>query len=280
MTGTPGFGARLVAARAARGPLCVGVDPSPALLAAWGLPDDATGVASFCETVTGALAGEVAVVKPQSAFFERHGSAGVAVLEELLAGLRGAGALALLDVKRGDIGSTAAAYADSWFGARAPLAADAVTLSPYLGTGALDPVFDAAAAAGAGVFVVALSSNPEGASVQGARGADGRTVGAAVLAAVAARNAGAVPLGSVGAVVGATLGPLGAGVELAVNGPLLAPGIGAQGARPADLPAVFGDALGLVLPSVSRAVLAAGPDRSALRTAAARTRDELAAVLG
>ncbi len=271
------FGARLTGARATRGPLCVGIDPSAALLAAWGLPDDATGLASFCDTVVTALAGDVAVLKPQSAFFERHGSAGVAVLEWTVAAARAAGALVLLDVKRGDIGSTAAAYADAYLDPASPLAADALTVSPYLGVGALRPFFDAAARHAGGVFVVALSSNPEGAAVQQARGADGTTVGAAVLAAVAAANAGADPLGSVGAVVGATLDGL--DVDLAVNGPLLAPGLGAQGATAADLRRVFGGAAGLVLPSVSRSVLSAGPDPAALLSAALSTRDEVAAVL-
>ena len=287
MTAPTPFGARLAAARAARGPLCVGIDPSAALLGAWGLPDDATGLASFCRIAVDALAGAVAVLKPQSAFFERHGSAGIAVLEQTVAAARAAGALVLLDVKRGDIGSTAAAYAAAYLDPSSPLAADALTVSPYLGVGALRPFFDAAAATGGGVFVVALSSNPEGAAVQRARGADGVSVGAAVLAAVAAENAGAEPLGSVGAVVGATLGgPAGGGpaggdpVDLAVNGPLLAPGIGAQGATAADLRRVFGDAAGLVLPSVSRSVLEAGPDPAALLAAALHTRDEVAAVLG
>jgi orotidine-5'-phosphate decarboxylase len=272
------FGQRLAAARTDRGPLCVGIDPSAALLLAWGLTDDPAGLASFCDTVTGALAGEIAVLKPQSAFFERHGSAGIAELEQLTVAARAAGALVLLDVKRGDIGSTVQAYADAYLRAGAPLACDAITVSPYLGVEALRPVFDAATAGGGGVFVVALSSNPEGASVQQARAADGTTVGAGVLAAVAAENTGAVPLGSVGAVVGATLGGL--DVDLAVNGPLLAPGLGAQGAAAGDLRRVFGDAAGLVVASVSRSVLSAGPDPAALRTAALTVRDEVAAALG
>lgn len=276
--GATSFGARLTAARAARGPLCVGIDPSAALLRAWGLTDDPAGLVAFCDTVVTALAGEVAVLKPQSAFFERFGSAGIAVLERTVAAARAAGALVLLDVKRGDIGSTAQAYAEAYCDARSPLGVDALTVSPYLGVEALRPVFETAAAHGAGVFVVALSSNPEGALLQGARTADGPTVGASVLAAVARENVGASPLGSVGAVVGATLGSL--EVDLAVNGPLLAPGLGAQGATAADLRVVFGDASGLVLPSASRSVLGAGPDPTALRAAALRTRDEVATALG
>lgn len=274
---SPGFGARLVAARAARGPLCVGIDPSPALLGAWGLADDAAGLRSFVEICTGALAGEVAVLKPQSAFFERHGSAGIAVLESLVDAARAAGALVLLDVKRGDLGSTNAAYADAYLDPRSSLAADAITVSPYLGFAALRPLLDVAASHDAGVFVLAWSSNPEGAAVQGARTADGSTVGGSVLADVARENVGAVPLGGVGAVVGATRGRV--RIDPGINGALLAPGLGAQGATAADLRAVFGDAAGLVLPSASRSVLGAGPDPGALLAAARRTRDEVAAAL-
>jgi orotidine-5'-phosphate decarboxylase len=197
--------------------------------------------------------------------------------------------LTIADAKRGDIGSTMAAYADAFVGEGSPLAADAVTASPYLGFGSLRPLLDLATVTGRGVFVLALTSNPEGAQVQHARDVDGRTVAAHVLASVARANAGAQPLGSVGAVVGATVGagpgtvldgPGGAGAALEVNGPLLAPGIGAQGAGAADLATVFGSALRLVLPSSSREVLRAGPSPSGLREAARRTVDEVRAVVG
>ncbi|OEU96764.1 Orotidine 5'-phosphate decarboxylase [Streptomyces oceani] len=249
----------------ARGPLCVGIDPHPELLADWGLGDDVAGLERFCGTVVGALADQVAVLKPQSAFFERFGWRGVAVLERTVAEARGAGALVLLDVKRGDIGSTMAAYAGAYLDPAAPLFADAVTLSPYLGVGSLAPALDAARAAGAGVFVLALTSNPEGAAVQRAQTADGRTVAGAVLDELSRRNAEAAPLGSFGAVVGATVDdPVD---SLAINGPLLAPGLGAQGATPADLVRVFGGVVGNVLPSVSRDVLRAGPSPEGLRAA-------------
>ena len=159
-----------------RGPLCVGIDPHLPLLRDWGLPDDPAGLERFALTVVEALADRVAVVKPQSAFFERFGSRGIAVLERVLAGIRAAGALALLDVKRGDIGSTMAGYAGAYLDPASPLAADAITASPYLGFGSLRPLLDAAYAHGAGVFVLALTSNPEGAAVQRATGPDGRTV--------------------------------------------------------------------------------------------------------
>jgi orotidine-5'-phosphate decarboxylase len=266
------FGARLRAAMDERGPLCVGIDPHAALLHAWGLGDDVAGLETFTRTVVEALADRVAVLKPQSAFFERFGSKGVAVLEQAVADARAAGALVIMDAKRGDIGSTMAGYAAAYVDKNSPLASDAVTVSPYLGFGSLRPVLDLAAEHGAGVFVLALTSNPEGAEVQRAVTADGTEVAAAMLRHIAVENAGAAPLGSVGAVVGATLGDT--GVDLAVNGPLLAPGIGAQGATPADIPRVFGAAARNVVPSVSREILRHGPSVEALRESAARYADE------
>ncbi|MEU3187382.1 orotidine-5'-phosphate decarboxylase [Streptomyces sp. NPDC006923] len=272
------FGARLRRAMDTRGPLCVGIDPHGSLLRAWGLDDDIAGLERFTRTTVEALADRVAVLKPQSAFFERFGSRGVAVLEKAVEEARAAGALVLMDAKRGDIGSTMAAYAATYLDQDSPLFSDAVTVSPYLGFGSLRPALDAAAASGSGVFVLALTSNPEGAEVQRATAADGRSLAQLMLDHMAEENAGASPLGSVGAVVGATLGD--AGVDLAINGPLLAPGIGAQGATPRDLPGVFGAAVGNVVPSVSRGVLRHGPDTGALRAAAARFADEVRTAVG
>ncbi|MFC9327769.1 orotidine-5'-phosphate decarboxylase [Kitasatospora sp. NPDC057015] len=272
------FGTRLRHALDTRGQLCVGIDPHASLLAAWGLGDDIAGLETFSRTVVEALADRVAVLKPQAAFFERFGSRGVAVLEQSVADARAAGALVLMDAKRGDIGSTMAAYADAFLSPSSPLFSDAVTVSPYLGFGSLRPALDLARANGAGVFALALTSNPEGAEVQRAVGAGGETVAASVLRQLAAENAGAEPLGSFGAVVGATLAD--AGVDLAINGPLLAPGIGAQGATMADLPRVFGGAVRNVVPSVSRDVLKHGPSVPALREAALRFVEEYAAAVG
>lgn len=268
------FGARLDTVTRTRGSLCVGIDPHSSLLAAWGLPDSAEGAERFALTCVAALAGEVAVLKPQSAFFERFGSAGVAVLERTVCEARAAGALVLLDVKRGDIGSTMTAYAEAYLDPSAPLAVDAITAAPYLGVGALQPAFDLAAKHDAGVFVLALTSNPEGAAVQQARGGDGRSIGQLVADEVAARNSGAEPLGSLGLVVGATIGAT--DVDLSkVNGPILMPGVGAQGGTSDDVRRIAGAARA-VLPSVSREVLRAGPDAAALRDAARRYRDDFA----
>lgn len=272
------FGARLHRAMVERGPLCVGIDPHPELLARWGLSDDVVGLDRFTRTVVEALADRVAVVKPQSAFFERFGSHGVAVLESTIRQLREAGSLVLLDVKRGDIGSTVSAYASAYLDPSSPLYVDAVTASPYLGVGSLAPMFELAAAHGGGVFVLALTSNPEGGIVQRARSADGRTVAQLVIDEISQLNAGARPLGSFGLVVGATVGDTGHDLTR-VGGPLLAPGLGAQGATAADLRAVFGASLPAVLPSYSREVLNAGPDVAALRAAMDRVLADCRAVL-
>ncbi len=266
------FGARLRAALDKRGPLCVGIDPHPSLLSAWGLPDDPSGLARFTRTVVEALADRVAVTKPQSAFFERFGASGIAILESTIRQLREAGSLVLLDVKRGDIGSTAAAYADAYLDPASPLRADAITASPYLGFGSLTPMVEKAVATGAGMFVLALTSNPEGAAVQRARTPDGRTVAQTVIDAISQVNAGVRPLGDIGVVVGATLGETGHDLT-DLNGPVLAPGMGTQGGRPEDLRAVFGPDLSAVLPSYSREILAQGPSVAGLRAAFDRVLD-------
>ncbi|MFI5927896.1 orotidine-5'-phosphate decarboxylase [Micromonospora sp. NPDC051543] len=272
------FGTRLHRAVTERGPLCVGIDPHPGLLARWGLADDVDGLDRFARTVVDALGDRVAVVKPQSAFFERFGSRGVAILESTIRQLREAGSLVLLDVKRGDIGSTVSAYASAYLDPSSPLYVDAVTASPYLGVGSLAPMFELATKHGGGVFVLALTSNPEGAAVQRARTADGRTVAQTVIDEISQLNSGADPLGSFGLVVGATIGDTGHDLST-VGGPLLAPGLGAQGAGAADLRTVFGSSLAAVLPSYSREVLSAGPDTDALRAAADRVLVECRAVL-
>jgi len=268
-----GFGSRLRSAMDKRGPLCVGIDPHASLLAEWGLPDNAEGLERFTMAAVEALAGDIAMLKPQSAFFERHGSRGIAVLERALSEARLAGALVLLDVKRGDIGSTMQGYADAYLDPSSTLAVDAITVSPYLGFESLRPALGTAAEHGAGVFVLGLTSNPEGAQVQHAHNGD-RLVAQEMLDAIRAENAGSEPMGSVGAVVGANLASLAA--DVAVNGPLLAPGFGAQGGTLDDVRRLFADVLPYVVPTSSRDVLRHGPDVTTLRDAARRTRDAVA----
>jgi orotidine-5'-phosphate decarboxylase len=251
------FGARLHAAMQDRGPLCAGIDPHAGLLRGWGLDDDVAGLERFALTAAELLAPRVCVVKPQSAFYERFGSRGIAVLERLVTACREAGALVLLDVKRGDIGSTSQAYADAYLDPTAPLAVDAITASPYLGFGSLDPMVHMARKHDAGIFVLALTSNPEGAEVQGAR-TDRGAVADVVLGHLRELNAGAEPLGSFGAVVGATIDR--GEHDLDINGPVLAPGFGAQGGTLDDLRRIFGTEVGRVLPATSRELLQAGPE--------------------
>ena len=275
------FGDKVAAAVVETGPLCAGIDPSSALLASWGLPDDAGGLRSFCDACVQGFAGAVAVVKPQVAFFERHGSAGLAELERLIAEATAADLIVIADAKRGDIDSTAAAYADAWLGDASPLAADAVTVHPYLGLGALAPLVQLAAASGRGVLVVARSSNPEGRALQQAVTAAGTGVEDMLLAEIAGLNGSPeVPTGTVGAVVGATLAPSSFALSQ-LGGVILAPGLGAQGAGPADIAARFaGCRPGTVLPSSSRGLLNRGPDPADLRESARSLNRELVVAMG
>lgn len=279
------FGQRLRAATQQHGPLCAGIDPHRALLESWGLAYDLDGLRSFTQACVDAFGGHVGVVKPQSAFFEVFGSAGVAVLETAVTALRERGTVVILDAKRGDIGTTMDAYAEAFLGKDAVDAPDAITVSPYLGYGSLRPAINLAEETGRGVFVLALTSNPEGAQVQHAV-RDGRSVAGSIVDGATADNAAARDrgeLGHVGLVVGATVGTAvqDLGLDLAaMGGPILAPGVGAQGGTSDDLRRVFGDALPQVLPASSREVLSAGPDVAALRGQAARTNEALAALLG
>lgn len=268
------FGDKLAAAMAGKGQLCVGIDPHPALLSAWGLPDSAEGLRSFSHTVLEAVAPLAAAVKPQVALYERHGSAGLAVLEELLLSARQGQVLSIADAKRGDIGSTMAAYADAWLRDGSALAADSVTLSPYLGFESLRPALDLAAANNRGIFVLALTSNPEGAAVQHVGGSS--SVAKSIVEAAARENLryAEASLGSVGLVIGATVGRAleTLGIDLTeLNGPILAPGLGAQGATGADIAASFGSSFKHVLATSSRGILAAGPDPAALVAATKQT---------
>jgi orotidine-5'-phosphate decarboxylase len=272
------FGARLREAMDGRGPLCAGIDPHAGLLDAWGLTDSVNGLEKFALGAAEALAPRAAAVKPQSAFFERFGSRGIAVLERVIQTSREAGALVVLDVKRGDIGSTAQAYADAYLDPRSPMAVDAITVTPYLGFGSLAPMIETAREHDKGVFVLALTSNPEAPAFQHARTEAGQTVAGTVLDELRALNAGAAPMGSFGAVVGATIDDT--TEDLAINGPLLVPGIGAQGGTADDVRRIFGDVIDLVLASSSREILGAGPDAGSLHAAVGRSLDAFTALRG
>ena len=281
MTPTPTpFGTRLAAAMADAGPLCAGIDPHRSLVEAWGLTYDLAGLERFALTCVEAFAGRVAAVKPQSAFFEVFGSRGLAVLERVLTELREADTLSILDAKRGDIGSTMAAYAEAYLGTEAAAAADALTVSPYLGYESLRPAIDLARQTGRGVFVLALTSNPEGSVVQHARHRDESVAGSIVRGAAGdnedARSSG--HLGHVGLVVGATVGTAVADLALdlrAAATPILAPGFGAQGGDVRALEHTFGPARGQVLAASSREILTAGPQPHRLVDRLQRSVEEL-----
>lgn len=296
------------------GPLCVGIDPHPALLDVWGLPYTVMGLEKFSLTVVEAAAGHAATLKPQVALYEAFGSAGLAVLERVLRACREAGVLSIADAKRGDIGSTMAAYATAWLSDDSPLAADSVTLSPYLGFESLRPALDLARQTGRGTFVLALTSNPEGASVQHVGGDE--SVAKTILRAVREENRHVIaakrkntetdimrdtesnppvtncdqivtnkrnaPLGSCGVVIGATVSAALSDLRIDLrdfNGPILAPGYGAQGADATAVAGVFDHVSGNVLANSSRGILRHGPDVSALRSAMQRSGDELSIAL-
>ena len=265
------FGNRYLERAESLGRLCVGLDPHAGVLEAWGLPVDTTGLKEFTRICVEAFADTACVVKPQVAFYEAFGSAGFAVLEDALASFRSAGTLVIADAKRGDIGSTMAGYATAWLGEDSPLRADAVTVSPYLGLGSLDPVLEAGERTGGGVIVLAATSNPSGPQFQRLGTGDagtGPTVAQTVVDHVAALNAphvAAGDAGNVGVVVGATV--TAPPVLDAVGGMILMPGVGAQGGTADDIARIAGDAVNLASPNMSRSILSAGPDIGALRSA-------------
>lgn len=276
-----GFGERVFALMRERGPVCTGIDPHSSLLARWDLPDDAAGAREFGLRVIDALWEQTAAFKPQSAFFERHGSRGIAALEDVLESARQSGVPVILDVKRGDIGSTMDGYADAYLSGS--LRSDAFTVAPYVGTGSIEPTARRAASHGQGLFVLALTSNPEGARVQHC-GTPGDTVAGRVVSDVAAWNRTMAPgtVGPFGLVVGATIGdaPERLGIDLSdFPGILLAPGIGAQGAGASELREVFGGAITRVLASASRSILTGGPRESGLKEAFSRTLDGVSAAV-
>lgn len=256
------YAERLAATTAERGRLCVGIDPMPSVLEAWGVEADVTGLEKVARGIVETLGHRIAVFKPQSAFFEPYGSAGIAVLERVIDDIRQAGALCLLDVKRGDIGSSMDGYARAYL-ADGPLAVDAMTVSPYLGFGSLKPAISTAQAHGRGIYVLARTSNPDGTSLQLAK-SFGVSVAQSIVDEATRVNAKHDNL--VGLVIGGTHGDIGCEVD-AFNGSILVPGIGAQGGKVEDLAASFGPALHRVLPTVSREVIGAGGGELADRAA-------------
>ena len=274
------FAGRFAAARDRLGPLVLGADPHAPLLGAWGLGDDADGLERFADIVVEAAAGTAGAIKPQSAFFERHGWRGIRALTRLVGEARSAGILVVLDVKRGDVGSTNEAYAQAYLGPGAAIRSDAITVHPYLGLAAMGSYVDRAHDAGGCLFVVTRSSNPEGRPIQGAITGRGSCVAQQVLGDIGAINARLAPgrIGPVGAVIGVAAGA--SELDLAAASALfLVPGVGAQGTTPGDVARTFEACPGRVLPSASRSLLAAGPDPAALKGAVASLNAEFRAAL-
>lgn len=245
-----------------RSVLCVGIDPHPdrmpllpdmeaesaALEGVWGedagLAVRAKQALEFGEAVIEACAGRVPAVKPQSAFFEALGAPGMVALSRICRRARAAGLLVIMDAKRGDIASTAAAYARAYFGPEAPFPCDALTVSPYLGPDSIAPFVEASAASGGGLFVLVRTSNP-GAEAWQARIAGEVAAEVERLSGAEAAGRGGSGYGSVGAVIGATWPEQIR--EFRARMPhawMLLPGFGAQGGTAETVRAAF-DARGL-----------------------------------
>jgi orotidine-5'-phosphate decarboxylase len=263
------FAQRFLKLVESRSPFCLGIDPTPQLLKAWNLPHSAEGLERMCEGVVEAAEERLAIVKPQSAFFERFGSRGIEVLEKLIDAFHERGTLVLVDGKRGDIGSTVEAYAQAYLGPESAFRADAITAHAYLGFGALKLLLSHAVDVGAGVFIVVRSSNVEGMPLQTAVLSDGRTVADSLADSITEFNEHAFgsDIGPIGAVIGATIeNDLLPTLDRLSRSLILAPGIGHQGATFDDLRKRFERHADRAIPSSSRAVLDRGPNVEQLRS--------------
>lgn len=268
------FGERLTDLSARKDLLCVGVDPHPHILSQWGCSDDAVGLRQWIERLRdGFAAAQPAIIKPQVALFERMGVAGMQVLSDFLGVLREDGVVVIGDAKRGDIGSTMGAYSSAWLEPGRDFEVDALTLSPYLGLGALEPALESALTYGKGVFVLSATSNPESTTLQSSFRRDGLSVAQGVVVDLAdwvIRNAPDVPTGF-GVVVGATVDHQGVGLRLeqVPDMPILAPGFGAQGAKVSESAQLFPDSR-VVIPTLSRSILEGDPHQMSERYQSAR----------
>ena len=271
-----------------RSQLVVGLDPNPDLFPVElrGDPDVAGACARFCCGIVDAVCSHAVAVKPQLAFFEALGAEGVRAFEDVSAYARAAGLLVIADGKRGDIGSTARAYATAYLERGV---ADALTVNPYLGADSVEPFLLAARRTSTAVFVLVRTSNAGSADLQELALSDGRPLWhhvAQLVADWAAEAVGERGLSDVGAVVGATYPrAVGEARRLMPKAVLLLPGIGAQGATPADVARAFTSGPASALVTVSRSVIYAfrtlgGDWRSDAGREAARLRREVWAVSG
>jgi orotidine-5'-phosphate decarboxylase len=293
--GVTSFGDRLTEAiERKRTQLVVGLDPRRDLLpvevageATQGREQTADAFVRFCNGIVDAVAPYAIAVKPQLAFFEALGSDGMRALEEVCAYGRQAGLLVIADAKRGDIGSTARAYATAYLEGSPPLA-DAMTVNPYLGRDSLEPLLASCRREGAGLFCLVRTSN-EGGEIQDLKLSNGRPLWQHVAVLVAEWGedlVGESGLSSVGAVVGATHPrAVGEARRLLPRSVMLLPGVGAQGATPADVARAFTSGPASALVAASRSVIyayrATDADwRSAAAAEAARLKSEIWAASG
>jgi orotidine-5'-phosphate decarboxylase len=281
-----------------RSQLVVGLDPRIDLLpvelrgeSVLGRPQAGAAVERFCKGIIDAVAPYAVGVKPQLAFFEALGSDGLAALETVCAYARQAGLLVLADGKRGDIGSTARAYATAFLepGHERPALADALTVNPYLGEDSIDPFVSACRREGAGIFVLVRTSNAGATDIQDVELADGRPLWHHVAELVRTWGedlVGTHGLSSVGAVVGATYPrAIGEARRLMPQAILLLPGVGAQGATPADVARAFTSGPASALVNASRSIIFAHRDtaddwRTAAGAEAARLASQIWAAAG
>ncbi len=271
------FGLRLKNAMAKYGPLCVGIDPHRKMLLNWGYNMDAQGAELFSMRMLQAMNGRAAAVKFQSSMFERYGSKGFAALELVLYAARQMDVITIVDCGHGGLSTTISALADAYFKPDAPLLTDAITLLPYYGARSMGGLINEALNNGRGVFIASLTSNREGASLQTAIRQTGSYRGTTVAHGIAQTaqifNNNTKGMGSVGLIVGATIGDWmnGGGIDLtSFTGPILSPGYGWQGAEANDLKTVFAGTHGNVLVTVSRSIASHGPDIGALSNATER----------
>ena len=271
------FGLRLKNAMAKYGPLCVGIDPHRKMLLNWGYKMDAQGAELFSMRMLQAMNGRAAAVRFQSSMFERYGSKGFAALERVLYAARQMDVITIVDCGHGGLSTTISALADAYFKPDAPLLTDAITLLPYYGARSMGGLINEALNNGRGVFIASLTSNREGASLQTAIRQTGSYRGTTVAHGIAQTaqifNNNTKGMGSVGLIVGATIGDWmnGGGIDLtSFTGPILSPGYGWQGAEANDLKTVFAGTHGNVLVTVSRSIASHGPDIGALSTATER----------
>lgn len=260
------FGAVFTDRRKKYSALCVGIDPSVQLLKEWGLTVDPSGLRRFVDVILDAVGDSVAVVKPQSAFFEQFGPQGLSELQRLCATFTSKGVLVIIDCKRSDIGHSMEAYARTYLGPDRAYDAAAITLNAYMGFETLKPATDAAAASGQAVFVVVSSSNPEGLLLQSAR-TNGVPITEMLAGAIVAENRALVrqngsKIGHCGAVCGFShdRSPR-ALLEKLPEAPILVPGLGAQGGTCKAYIKEFDGYLERSIPSVGRSILAAGPEK-------------------